>query len=434
LGIWFGPPAQQVKSAGRHRRQRDKKPLDQRTKLYLFDFDGTIFRSPGLRPDQTVEEWFPGSLGESSGVPKNPNMNWYLENTVKAFKEAQKDPDAVVAVVTGRWAAIYDQDTGALQADFESRLLELLQNAGLYPDVLRMKDVNLHPVGSTPEFKRDTALELIQSMPNLKQLKVYDDTEHHRKMVADAALKAGLRHVKDCGAPFDECRRSQELESEDKPDARHVSETGFDVFLEEFYEGGKMLVPNLNPETKDRFPQVQVETLIKSYPPYAESLKRKYRTWVGQGALRNPRRKKAQLTRVAQRWLKAARGRAKKDVGHGGLDEWFSGHGEGKTKSKGKATWGDWVAISPVTKTVKTPGGKSKKVSPGDIVGPCGISKKPEWKDVTDNGKDPLKCMPRQKAYNMPKSERAEVAKGKMKAERKDKSEGKKTTRTPTFK
>ena len=29
--------------------------------------------------------------------------------------------------------------------------------------------------------------------------------------------------------------------------------------------------------------------------------------------------------RVAYRYL-TARGKAKKDVGHGGLDEWFSGH------------------------------------------------------------------------------------------------------------
>lgn len=122
---------------------------------------------------------------------------------------------------------------------------------------------------------------------------------------------------------------------------------------------------------------------------------------------------------------KKARGKSKKDVGHGGLDEWFSGHG----KDKGDATWGDWVAISPVKKTL----GDGKKVSPGDIVGPCGISKDPDWKDVTDGGKDPLKCMPRQKAHDTPKKERAELAKGKMKAE-KSEAEKKKPTRTPTFK
>jgi len=120
-----------------------------------------------------------------------------------------------------------------------------------------------------------------------------------------------------------------------------------------------------------------------------------------------------------------ARGKAKKDVGHGGLDEWFSGHGG----DEGEATWGDWVAISPIKKTLES----GKKVVPGDIVGPCGVSKDPDWSEVTNKGKDPLKCMPRQKAHDMKKSERAELAKAKQKAERKDSNKGKAPTNTPTF-
>jgi len=136
--------------------------------------------------------------------------------------------------------------------------------------------------------------------------------------------------------------------------------------------------------------------------------------------------------RIAAKRL-LAKGRAKKDVGHGGLDEWFSGHGKGKSKSKGKARWGDWVAITPVKRTITKEDGSKKTYEPGDIVGPCGISKTKEWKKFTRGGKDPLKCMPRQKAYDMPKAERAQLAKGKLKAERKEK-ETKAPTRTRTFK
>jgi len=125
---------------------------------------------------------------------------------------------------------------------------------------------------------------------------------------------------------------------------------------------------------------------------------------------------------------KIARGKAKKDVGHGGLDEWFSGHGGAKGKGE-DATWGDWVSISPVTKTLPS----GKKVEKGDIVGECGISDDPDWKDITKGGEDPLKCMPRQKAHDMPKKERAEKAEAKQKAEKADSSRGKKPTNTPTF-
>jgi len=128
-----------------------------------------------------------------------------------------------------------------------------------------------------------------------------------------------------------------------------------------------------------------------------------------------------------------ARGKAKKDVGHGGLDEWFSGHGD----AKGEATWGDWVAVSPVKKKVERELAdgtvKKKTVQPGDIVGPCGVSDDPEWEGVTRGGQDPLKCMPRQKAHDMPRKERAELAREKMRAERDDGDRGKGTTHTRTF-
>jgi superoxide dismutase len=132
-----------------------------------------------------------------------------------------------------------------------------------------------------------------------------------------------------------------------------------------------------------------------------------------------------------------ARGKAKKDVGHGGLDEWFSGHGEGKDKAEGEATWGDWVAISPVKKKVERELAdgkvKEKTVQPGDIVGPCGVSDDPAWKGVTRGGKDPLKCMPRQKAHDMPRKERAELAREKMRKERDGGNSGKEPTRSRTF-
>jgi 2'-5' RNA ligase len=125
---------------------------------------------------------------------------------------------------------------------------------------------------------------------------------------------------------------------------------------------------------------------------------------------------------------RVARGKAKKDVGHGGLDEWFSGHGGAKGKGE-DATWGDWVSISPVTKTLPS----GKKVEKGDIVGECGISDDADWKEITKGGEDPLKCMPRQKAHDTPKKERAEKAKAKQRAEKADSSRGKKPTMTPTF-
>lgn len=136
---------------------------------------------------------------------------------------------------------------------------------------------------------------------------------------------------------------------------------------------------------------------------------------------------------VSQTLRKFAKGKAKKDVGKGGLDEWFSGHGQGKSKNKGKATWGDWIAISPVKRTITREDGSKKTYEPGDIIGPCGtVSNDDDWKDLTNNGKSPFKCMARPKAHKIPKKERAELAKNKQKAEKGNNTQ--KPTNTPTFK
>ena len=118
-----------------------------------------------------------------------------------------------------------------------------------------------------------------------------------------------------------------------------------------------------------------------------------------------------------------------KNTGHGGLDTWFAGHGGGKPDER--ATWGDWIAVTPVKHTITKEDGSKKEYVPGDIVGPCAVSSQKEWSDVTSGGKKPLKCMPRSKAYQMSKDERASLARKKRREE--NKHRGQKPVNTPTF-
>jgi hypothetical protein len=84
----------------------------------------------------------------------------------------------------------------------------------------------------------------------------------------------------------------------------------------------------------------------------------------------------------------------------------------------------DWVAISPVSRTIIKKG-KKKKIKPGQILGPCAQSGTPEWKKLTNNGKDPIKCMPRKKAHEMGPKERAKSAQRKLRKEKKSPDTGK---------
>jgi hypothetical protein len=137
------------------------------------------------------------------------------------------------------------------------------------------------------------------------------------------------------------------------------------------------------------------------------------------------------IQKVAERYLESAKrdDPKMKNTGKGGLGTWFAGHGGGDPDDR--ATWGDWIAVTPVKHTIKKEDGEDKTYEPGDIVGPCAISSEPDWKDVTSGGKKPLKCMPREKAWQMSKDERADLAKKKRREEAKHR--GKKPVNTPTF-
>jgi hypothetical protein len=133
--------------------------------------------------------------------------------------------------------------------------------------------------------------------------------------------------------------------------------------------------------------------------------------------------------RVAERFAAKRDDPKMKNTGKGGLGTWFAGHGGGDPDDR--ATWGDWIAVTPIKHTITKPDGKKKTYEPGDIVGPCAVSSEPDWKDVTSGGKKPLKCMPREKAWQMSKKDRASLAKKKRREEAKHR--GQKPVNTPTF-
>jgi hypothetical protein len=94
------------------------------------------------------------------------------------------------------------------------------------------------------------------------------------------------------------------------------------------------------------------------------------------------------------------------------LRKWLEGHGGGKSKKANPK--GDWVAIAPRDMTVD-----DEKFEKGDILGPCGVSRQEKFKKYTKDGKEPFKCMPRKKAYQLGKEERGRSAERKRRAQKK---------------
>lgn len=57
-------------------------------------------------------------------------------------------------------------------------------------------------------------------------------------------------------------------------------EKSWERFLAEKYDGGKRKVPNPNPKTRDKYPQVTLFTAIK-YPPTMKKVQKEYQLWLG---------------------------------------------------------------------------------------------------------------------------------------------------------
>ena len=97
--------------------------------LYIFDFDGTLFRSPA-KPAL----WKGGWWGKQESlnppcVPQVPDSDWWISDVVGKAKEARGNPKAMSVMMTGRGADA-----------FSARIDELLSGAGLSFDRVLLSD------------------------------------------------------------------------------------------------------------------------------------------------------------------------------------------------------------------------------------------------------------------------------------------------------
>ena len=92
--------------------------------LHLFDFDGTLFKSPEYVPDwwEVPGEYswpsHPVSLTEPC-IPLSPPKKWWIENTINDAKHSLKNPFSMTILCTGRVKV------------HKPRVVALLQRVGL---------------------------------------------------------------------------------------------------------------------------------------------------------------------------------------------------------------------------------------------------------------------------------------------------------------
>jgi hypothetical protein len=145
--------------------------------LHVFDFDGTLFRSP------TPADWWDGPRGDwyrtpqsldPPCVPKKPDASWWVGQIVQQARNSIADPNVMAIVLTGR------------QRDrFGKRVPELLRAAGLKFEQVLLK----LPGMRTADFKEAT-ISRLHRKHQFSHVRIWDDrhTGRYRPFVEKLGL------------------------------------------------------------------------------------------------------------------------------------------------------------------------------------------------------------------------------------------------------
>lgn len=221
--------------------------------LHIYDFDGTLFRSP-----HPPAFWGPSWWGSTESlmppcVPDDPSQEWWVTRTVTSARASIGNPNVYAVLITGRGQA----------SGLRYRVPELLRSVGLHFD-----EVHLNSGGDTYAFKIKTIKRLLQTLPDLARVVFWDDNLKYLRSYESALKSVGLEvethYVKDHPMPSN-C----EAEVAGAPDKRH---TYLGAFLDSASKGRLI----------GAFPLVHDKVFVDHITMAIKPSKELLDTWVGQ--------------------------------------------------------------------------------------------------------------------------------------------------------
>ena len=151
------------------------------TKLAIFDFDSTLFKSPLPNP----EIWSSNFLGKIisdcqwfleertlgvPGLPSVPGPEWWNLSILETAKRSISTKDTLTILMTGRRKSV-----------FECRILELLKQQNLVFDLVLLKEVKTINE-TTMDFKYQAIQSILTNFSNIRSIKLFDDRAQHVKL------------------------------------------------------------------------------------------------------------------------------------------------------------------------------------------------------------------------------------------------------------
>jgi hypothetical protein len=138
----------------------EKKREGNYKRLAVFDFDGTLFKSPERPKGHRGNWWASKDSLDYPHVPKRPDDDYWHMNVVRAAKENISDSKTYCIMLTGRLA-----DT------FQERVDQLLDQKGLEFD-----EHELAPRSAeTADFKIAKIKSILKKYKSIQELEMWDD-------------------------------------------------------------------------------------------------------------------------------------------------------------------------------------------------------------------------------------------------------------------
>jgi hypothetical protein len=146
-------------------------------RLVIYDFDGTIFRSPepvdGASRYKAItgSDWpFKGWWGRDESlspplVPEKPDDSWFIPRVTRSFRKDFADPKTKVVLMTGR------------PFKLRRRIVEILSGHGMDFDDYFFAGSPGTSGSNTLEIKTNNLQRLVS--PQIKTLEIWEDRPEH---------------------------------------------------------------------------------------------------------------------------------------------------------------------------------------------------------------------------------------------------------------
>lgn len=138
-------------------------------KLSVFDFDGTLYRSPN-KPEGYKGNWWGELISLSPPTVSKKGGNYWIESTVEQAKKELSDRKTFCIMLTGRVDNVFD-----------IRIREMLNLKGL-----NFNYIKLNPFGmDTGEFKTEEIRKILRKHPTIKKIEMWDDEQKKIDLYTD---------------------------------------------------------------------------------------------------------------------------------------------------------------------------------------------------------------------------------------------------------